>query len=676
MADGAALVVRGRLPAPAIGGRGFLRVEGGLGAGCRGDIPVLLTPGRPGPPAGALLAVRGRWRTAPGAASADYAGALRADRWSVVAETRVPPLAAVRGAAAATLHRVFGARGPLANALVLSRTEGMEPEIKDAFARSGIAHLLSISGFHVAVVAALLLGMLRALRVPPRIAPFGGLIGVWAYVFAIGAPDAGVRSAILFTLLLLARAAGRPLAAEGALAAAFLALAVIDPGGPGRPGFQLSFAGALGLARFAPALDAAMGARRAWLPAGLRSGLCAGVGATLASLPIVAWHFERVSLVGIPGTMVAGPLVAVAIPGVLLVLLLDPVSPALAAFVAGGTDWVLAALVLVVDAFARPAWASVAVPRGWVLAGAVGMAAAVVCLAGARGIGRAVRGAVLAAGALAALLLAPVARGVGERGTVEIEMIDVGQGDAILLRSPAGRWALVDAGPRSDQADAGLRRVLPELRRRGVRRLELLLLTHPHLDHVGGAPAVLRGVRVGRILDPGLPQGSSGYVDVLEAAGEVGVPWTVTARGTVIDLDGMELEVLHPLGPPASPRIDPNEVSLVLLVRHGAFTALLTGDAPAGVEASLGDRIESVQVLKVGHHGSSTSSPQALLDRLHPQLALISSGRGNSFGHPKPEVVRRLQAAGAQVLRTDLNGTIRVRGRPDGSWSVAPERPD
>ena len=566
---------------------------------------------------------------------------------------------------------------------MLSRKEGLDPDLREAFARSGTAHLLAISGFHVGVVAGLLLALLRAVRLGAGRALLVGAGGVWGYVLVIGAPDAAVRAAILLSLAGVARAVGRPLAAEGGLAAAFLLLATLDPGAPGRPGFQLSFAGAAGLARLAPLLAARL--RTAWapLPSTLRSALAAGVGATLATLPVVAWHFERISLVGIPGTVVAGPLVALAIPGLLLVLLAGPLSEPLGSFLAGGTELVLVALVAAVEAFAAPSWASLDVGRAWVLAAAAGAGGAALLLMPASRLGRGARSLVLIGGAAAAVLLAPVARAVGDRATVGIEVLDVGQGDAILLRSPGRRWLLVDAGPRSGEFDAGLRRILPVLRRRGIRRLEALVLTHPDLDHVGGAAAVLEGVRVGAVLDPGHPRGTDAFIEALEAAGAVGTPWSATARGMTLRLDGMTVEVLHPDPDSAGAlpsrlagarRAEPNALSVILLVRHGAFTALLTGDAPREVEERIAAAAGSGQLLKVAHHGSGTSSSREFLEQVSPALALVSVGRGNRYGHPAPEVLARLEGAGARVLRTDVQGALAVRAREDGSWTLSAER--
>jgi competence protein ComEC len=216
--------------------------------------------------------------------------------------------------------------------------------------------------------------------------------------------------------------------------------------------------------------------------------------------------------------------------------------------------------------------------------------------------------------------------------------------------------------------------VVPALRRRGVRRLEALVLTHPHLDHVGGAAAVLRALDVGVVIDTGRPFGPAGFVDAHEAAEAAGAPWVATTRGALLRLDGITLEVLHPTGLPVPPDVDPNDVSVVLLVRYGAFAVLLTGDAPRAVEEDLPATVGSVQVLKVGHHGSETSSSDALLAALRPEVALVSAGRGNRFGHPHPGAVARLEAVGAKVHRTDLEGDLTVRGREDGSWTLSAER--
>ena len=282
----------------------------------------------------------------------------------------------------------------------------------------------------------------------------------------------------------------------------------------------------------------------------------------------------------------------------------------------------------------------------------------------------------------------PVLLALGRAGSFEIIMIDVGQGDAIALRSPKGRWVLVDAGPPSESGrawgdgegktsqtavDPGAHPVVRTLRAEGVGRLELLVLTHPDLDHIGGAEAVLRSFGVGRVLDPALPAPKGAYVDVLTSSRALGVPWSAARAGQSLVIDGVTLEVLHP-GPLASGEVEANAASVVLLVRWRGFRALLTGDAYVDVERALVDEVGDLDVLKVGHHGSRTSTDSLFLARSRPEIALIPVGRRNRYGHPAPEVVRRLNAAGADVWRTDRHGTVRVRVARDGTVHVRPDR--
>ncbi|CAN5824826.1 hypothetical protein BH20GEM3_BH20GEM3_12930 [soil metagenome] len=230
---------------------------------------------------------------------------------------------------------------------------------------------------------------------------------------------------------------------------------------------------------------------------------------------------------------------------------------------------------------------------------------------------------------------------------------------------------LVDAGPRSDQYDAGDRRVLPFLRAHGVRRMEAMVLTHPHADHIGGAAAVLRAMPVGRLIEPGLAVGSPVYLETLRAAEEREVPYALARSGRTITIDGVVLQLLWPEGELLDGVEDANEISAVLQLRFGNFAALLTGDVSEAVERALvaehGDRLRS-QLLKAGHHGSRTSTSAVVLDATQPELVVISAGRRNFYGHPAPEVMDRLARRGIQVARTDREGTVSVR--TDGQrWS-------
>ncbi len=247
-------------------------------------------------------------------------------------------------------------------------------------------------------------------------------------------------------------------------------------------------------------------------------------------------------------------------------------------------------------------------------------------------------------------------------GQLELHLLDVGQGDAVALRTPRGRWVLFDAGPASRGYDAGARVVVPYVRRRGG-ATALLVLSHAHADHVGGATSVLRALRPAEYWDPAFVEGNELYRRSLAVAESLDVRWRRVRPGDSIVVDGVTLRVLAPDSVWTTRLTDPNSASTMVEARYGAVRFLLTGDAEHDEEAWLLARgaVGTVDVLKVAHHGSATSTTPAFLSAARPRLALVSVGAANRYGHPSPDVVGRLIAAGSQVLRTDQLGTVVVR---------------
>jgi competence protein ComEC len=589
----------------------------------------------------------------------------------------------LRGRIQSRIREIYPERAPLVEALVLARKEGVSVELRESFALSGTAHLLAISGFHVGIIAGLLLSLGRLMGASRRVSWVTAAAGSWGYVLFIGAPPAAARASTILSFVAIGRIRGSPTVPSAALASAAVMLLILDPGSLAAVGFQLSFAGAAGLTLIRPALESRWlrggdGWRSdapAWLHrAGrtLRGATLAGVSATLPTLPLVAWHFGRVSLAGIPATLMASPMVALAIPGILSSLLLSLIHESGARLLARGVELILACLVGTVEGVARIPGASVWVPQWWIPVALIAGAATAVALRMIRDLGSTVRRWIAAQAAAAAVMLAPLTVAVFAGPSLELVFLDVGQGDAVLVRSPRGRWVLVDAGPASDRYDAGERVVVPYLKRRGARGLDALILTHPDQDHIGGAAAVLRHLPVDAVIDPGLPAGKDPYLQALSEARSRGSGWMRAQQGREMELDGVRLDVLHP---PAMNAEDPegfNDASVVVAVHFGEFSALLTGDASVHVERRIaqGAGVGPAQVIKVGHHGSRTSSAWELLEATRPEVAVISVGRGNRYGHPHPEVVDRLRRVGARVLRTDRNGTVTIRVRRDGSYRV------
>ena len=691
--------VEGRLLARSGDGTLPFQIEGG-GAGvggCHEVVRAFAPPGDRLPRAGERIRVEARWegRSFPEPGRAEWAGRLRlgADWERADGGGLVGLVLSFRGRVQERMVLLWGERSaPFVEALILARREHLDPALADAFALSGIAHLLAISGFHVGVVAAILFGLLRAAGLRHRGAGLASASGCWGYVLGIGAPQAAVRACLLLTLLALARLRGRPVVGVGALGSALLILLLVSPGWLGSVGFQLSFAGTAGLLLLRRPVAEVL--EEVWLRAIGRAfprkrergfgaalvrwgaeGTAVGLAATIPTLPLLAWHFGRLSLVGVPATLLLAPAISLAIPGIAGSLAVSVASVPLGTFLAGGPALFLVGVEEAARRMTSLPFASVWISRRALVTAILGGALTHLFLRlKFRGRVRPrVRGLASLGGGGALPLLAPL---LPLGGSLEVHVLDVGQGEAIALRSPSGRWMLIDAGPRSEGYDAGERRVVPYLKRWGVRRLDALVLTHPHLDHIGGAPAVLRSFSVQGILDPSRPYGSPPYLEVLERARDGEVAWWTATGGMTFDFDGIEVTLPHPPPrfPDATEPADPNDISIVLLVRWGDASVLLTGDAPAVVEQTLLLGLSPVTLLKLGHHGSRTSTSPELLRTVRPRAAVVSAGEGNRFGHPHAEVLERVGTAGIGLFRTDRDGDVRIRLGPDGSLQVGTSR--
>jgi competence protein ComEC len=593
------------------------------------------------------------------------------------------PLTALRAAAIRTAAVVFRRERPLAESMLLARRDDLDPELRQRFAAAGLAHMLAISGAHVGILAGALLLLVRLAGAGARLAPAVAALGTIAYVVFLGAPAAATRAALQAVLLLASRFLQRPADPLSLMAFAALAILAIRPLSVLQPGFQLSFAGVYGLLAFREPLAVLIPQR---LPGWVRQGTAATLAASLATAPIAAWHFGIVSVIGPLSNLVAAPLVALALPAAALALVAGFVVPGAGAFLGDGAGMLLYLLRVVAEVAARPAWGHVWVTSFGVTAAVLGVAVAwrfaptppVADGVDARRRLRSLRSRLLiraTTATVAAVLL--LAIGPVGRGALEIHAIDVGQGDAIAIRTPRGHWLLIDAGPRTRSWDAGRQRVTPYLLARGARRIDVLLLTHPDADHVGGAQWLWHAFDIGAVLDPAVATGKAIYTDALEEARMHGTRWLAAREGREIRVDDVVFRILAPSDSFLDHPHDSNDLSAVVRLEYGSFGALFLGDAPREVEDGLVERFGSgvrSQVIKVGHHGSRTSTGDSLLNAARPVLALISVGRHNRYGHPAPDVLRRLEDHGVRVLRTDEGGSIEVRVRPGAALEVRRRR--
>ena len=562
-----------------------------------------------------------------------------------------------RAHASDAIGQVFPADAPLARALLIADMRDLSPEIRDRYAAAGLAHMLSISGLHVGIIAMALEILFQLLHLSRRTSTIVAVVVVAVYVGLIGAPEAAVRSAAMLAALGGSRLLQRP-TSPWALLAIGAAAPLVWPRSVLEVGYQLSVVGVAALIAAGSLVGRAIPRRiRGWRRT-ILAGLVVSTVATIASAPLVAWTFGRISLVGPLTNLIAAPLMGLAQPMLFLGLLIAPFRPA-AALVGDAAHPLLAGF----DAIAL---AGASVPGGWMMVsptplGAVLAAISSVCVIVAcvsRFPGRA-----LLLGSTSTMCL--VWSGVFPTGSgyTELHMIDVGQGDAIALRTPHGDWVLFDAGRAWHGGDAGRATIVPYLsRRRGP--LVAFVLSHPHTDHVGGASTVIAALHPHYYFDAAFAGSADAYRASLQRARQAGTSWSRVHPGDSLVVDGVVLRFLGPDSAWTAGLDDPNLASTIVLVRAGQVRFLLVGDAERPEEdwlvARYGDSLHA-DVLKVGHHGSSTSSSDEFLDAVKPRVALVSVGLGNSYGHPSPAVMATLAARGAQVLRTDRLGTVVVR---------------
>jgi competence protein ComEC len=644
------------------------RCPGSIGVRIRADQVL---------PAGSRWAVTGRWIP-----MIRFGG--RPDGLLVVGEReRLPghagPGARWRNWLADTIERLYGRRAGLVAALLTGGRGDLDPVLKAAFARSGLVHLLAISGLHVGILYGWAVLLLKGIGVSRHRRAALATLVAFGYVAFLGWPPPATRAALLVGLGTWSAWRQRHPSPMSRLAVTVLLVTMLDPWALFELGAWLSAAACFGTIAFTRWSDRALGRGAGWRM------LFASLGATLATAPFTAAVLGNVALAGIGLNFLAIPLAGLAVPAVLLSVLTAPLVPPLAGSLAAGGGLGLAGLEgLAVTGSAIPLGAWVTGPGVGSALPWIGLLGLALWAMGRRNTGRrAALRLAWAAGLVGIAGLLPVVRRTSayEGDGLALHFLSVGQGDAALIRTPGARWILVDAGPAGGRHDAGREVVVPFLVRHGVRRLAAVIVSHAHLDHVGGVPAVLDAVPADLILEPAEPVAEPHYLRVLELAAERGMRWRAARAGDSLVVDGVVLRILHPDTSWGRWREDLNDDSVVLLVRHGHFEALLAGDLGVKAESLLAGRVGPVDLLKVGHHGSATSTGESWLAELRPRAAIVSVGP-NRYGHPAPGTLARLAGHRVDLWRTDREGSVAVtvrdsslmlRGRArTGRYSLVP----
>ncbi len=595
----------------------------------------------------------------------------------------------------------------LGQATLLGLRRNIPAELTEAFRRTGTAHLLAISGLHVGILlsislagAAALLGRKHHLHL---IAP---LLIIWLYGLLSGMSPSATRACIMGSVYLASLAFGRQRGSLAPIGCAAALMVAVSPSVIYSISFQLSFAAIAGIAAFSDMFGSALRSpierRMGWLSA-LRAPMAAGanmlalsLAATIATLPLIAFHFDRVSTLGIPASVLTLPVLPFLIIGSAGAALVGLVSATLA-MPLGWLSWGMGAyLTGVVTLLAGLPGASVdignlAPPAIIAYYGVLLLAygATVMFPGAARGLlrGMAVRrgstnsprtgrslpqmDSMSRSAQIAMWLIVPAAfvaslawsQALTRDDRLHVVFFDVGQGDAIFIETPHGRQMVVDGG-----ADPVLMtRLLGQRMRFNDRHIDIVAATHPHTDHIGGLLQVLERYDVGAVLERRIEYDSAAYESwarAVDAKAAQGASVIEVSAGQVITLDeSVRLEVL---GPPraliSGTESDADNASLALRLVYGDVSMMLTGDIFAEAERALlesGGNLDS-DVLKVPHHGSDSSSTAAFLSAVSPTAAVISVGADNRFGHPDAAVVKRLRefAGDDGLFQTAERGTV------------------
>jgi competence protein ComEC len=553
-------------------------------------------------------------------------------------------------------------------ALLVGERQSLAPDLEETLQRAGVYHIVALSGFNVGLIALLGGAVLGLLPLPPRARRLALLLLLLAYWGMARDSGSLARAALMVVLHGAGCLASRRVSATGAIAVSAILILATGPDWLFDAGFQLSYLATIGLF-VAGGGESGKGstpgtgpapARRRLVADALSSAVRASFAALAATSPLSARQFHSLTPAGILANLVAVPASSACLVLAVMIVPAELLAPSLAR-----AGVILAALLLAL--LRASAAACAAIPGGFVRVLPPAWPVVILLLgllAAAAGARRAWRRRTAAALALVvAILMVARGRGTSAPGRLEVTALDVGQGDALLVRLPNGLTMLVDAGglARSD-FDVGGRVVAPALRTLGLLRIDLLAITHAHRDHIGGAVSIVRELGPRAVWLGAMPSSDPAVRRLEAAADEAGAAVLRPRRGVVIGAGGGTIEVLHPAGGPRPRAPGANDDSLVLRLTYRDAAALLTGDIERPVETQLlgcGLPLES-GLLKVGHHGSDTSSTAPFVTRVGAGVALISVGAGNPWGHPSTAVIQRLEAAGMVVLRTDRDGAVRA----------------
>ena len=553
--------------------------------------------------------------------------------------------------------------------MLLGEKSFIPPDLKEVFAEAGIMHILAVSGLHVGIIAIALLAFLNILRLPKKLKLFTLILILIMYASITGYRPSVLRATIMFIVLIGGKLINRNRNLNISLFFAAFLILLLNPLILYDAGFLLSFIVTFFIINLSPILQELYSKIVVWI----RNPLAVSTAAWVGIFPLSAYFFSKVSIISIVSNLFIIPLTGIAVILGFVTFFIGLASTSLAGVIANINYLVLSLITLIAKSFSLLPFAYVYVAQPSILVIILYYLTVffIIEMFCKKTLSQKIKKKTTVI-VLSITLLIIIVQIFYPADNLKVNFINVGEGDCILIEAPNKINILIDGGgtPRSD-FDVGSKIVIPYLRRKGINEIDLLILTHPHLDHLEGLLPILRELKVCAVLDSGFICDVSEYREFISTIKEKNIPYYQTKSGdNYIFSKNMEMLILNP---PHTSNLDNdsdfNNHSIVVKLYYKNSNFLFTGDIEREAEKRLlvWQNILNSDVLKLGHHGSSTSTTLEFLDKVDPIIAVITVGK-NNFGHPSQKVIERLEDRNIKIYRTDEDGTVIIRTNGQEYW--------
>lgn len=553
--------------------------------------------------------------------------------------------------------------------MLLGEKSFIPSHLKEIFAEAGIMHILAVSGLHVGIIAMALLALLSMLKLPKKFKLFILILILITYASITGFRPSVLRATIMFILLIGGKLINRSRNLNISLFFAAFLILLLNPLILYDAGFLLSFIVTFFIINLSPILQGLLSKIVVWI----KNPLAVSTAAWVGIFPLSAYFFSKVSIISIISNIFIIPLTGIAVILGFITFFIGLMSISLAGLFANLNYLVLNLITLIAKSFSSLPFAFiyVAQPSVTVIILYYLTVFFIIEIFYKKTLSPKIKKKAILI-VLSVTLLIIIVQVFYPADNLKVNFINVGEGDCILIEAPNKINILIDGGgtPQSD-FDVGNKIVIPYLRRKGINEIDLLILTHPHLDHLEGLLPILKEFKVDMVLDSGLLCDSSEYKEFISLILEKGISYHKAKAGdNFIFSNNLEIFLLNPLyDSDFYEESDFNNASIVVKLFYKNANFLFTGDIEEAAEKKLlvWQNILQSDILKVAHHGSSTSTNLEFLDKVNPNIAVITVGK-NHFGHPSQKIIERLEDKNIQIYQTDEDGTVIIRTNGQEYW--------